>query len=178
MAQSTKLVKTKINDYLTLSVPEEFITMPENVYRKKYGAYRAPLGIYTSPDGKADLGINQMTNQLVTAVVKADWKEEDLKVLQGMYKASIGAMHEKVEFIQETIEEINKKTFIVFEFIGTVRDVDTNGKASGKELKQYSYIQYTVRDRQVILFNFTCPANQRSYHQATAKSVMHSIKLK
>jgi hypothetical protein len=178
VAQSTKLNKTKINDKITMGVPDDFVVMPQNAYQKKYGAYREPLAIYTSPDGKADLGVNQMANRLATAVAKADWKEEDLKILQGMYRASIKSLHTQVDFIQDKIELINKKNFIVFEFLGTVQDLDDDGKPTGRALKQYSYIQYGVQDNQVVIFNFNCPAALRSYHQETAKNIMHSIKLK
>jgi len=178
IAQSLKLLKTKITDKLTVGVPEEFVVMPPNVYAKKYGAYRTPLAIYTSPDGKADFGINEMANRLATSVVKSDWKEEDLKILQSMYKSSIVSMHEKVEFLQDKVETINKKLFVVFEFIGTVRDEDAKGNRVGKELKQYSYIQYAVTGSQVTLFNFNCPNNQRSYYQQMAKNVMQSVKFK
>ncbi len=177
-AQSSKLLKVKINNLLTIGVPEDFVAMTQEAYDKKYGGYRAPLAMFTSPDGKADIGINQMANRLSSSVAKADWKEEDLKILQGMYRASIKAMHEKVEFLQDKIEVINKRTYIVFEFIGSVRDEDENGKKSGKELRQYSYIQYTVNDKQVTIFNFTCPDNQRAYHQKNTKNMMQSIKFK
>lgn len=177
-SQSLKLIKTKIADRLTMGVPEEFSVMPPNAYAKKYGAYRTPLAIYTSPDGKADLGVNQMANRLASNVAQADWKEEDLKILQGMYKASILAMHEKVDFIQDKTEIINKKPFIVFEFVGTVRDEDASGSRTGKELKQYSYIQYAIDGKQVTIFNFTCPNSQIKYYQQLANNVMHSVKFK
>lgn len=177
-AQSSKLLKVKINNLLTIGIPEDFVAMTQQAYDKKYGGYRTPLGMFTSPDGKADIGINQMANRLASSVAKADWKEDDLKILQGMYRASIKAMHEKVDFFQDEIQVINKKTYIVFEFVGSVRDEDEDGKKSGKELKQYSYIQYTVNDKQVTIFNFTCPDSQRSYYQKLAKSVMQSIKFK
>jgi hypothetical protein len=177
-AQTSKLNKTKIGDKITMGVPDDFVPMPEGAYAKKYGAYRPPLAIYTSPDGKADLGVNQMANRLSTAVAKADWKEEDLKILQGMYRSSIKSLHTQVDFIQDKIELINKKSFIVFEFLGTVQDLDDEGKPTGRGMKQYSYIQYAVQDNQVVIFNFNCPASLRSYHQEIAKKVMQSIKMK
>ncbi len=178
IAQSLKLIKNKIAERLTMGIPEEFVVMPPNVYAKKYGAYRTPLAIYTSPDGKADLGVNQQANRLAASIAQADWKDEDVKMLQGMYKSSILSMHEKVTFLQDKIELINKKTCIVFEFIGTVRDEDENGKKSGNERKQYSYIQYAIDSKQVTIFNFTCPDNQRKYYQQLANNVMHSVKFK
>ena len=178
-AQNTpKLAKTKINDKITLGVPKDFTPMPQEAYKKKYGSNRQPIAIYTSPDGKADLGINQMKNRLSSSQTKADWKEEDLKILHGMYKNSILAMHYKVDFVQDTILLINKRKFIVLEFVGTIQDLDKDKNPVGNAVQQYSYLQYLIEDNKVVIFNFTCPNRLRQMHENTASAVMKSIKIK
>jgi hypothetical protein len=177
-SKPTKLIKTKIDDRITISLPEDLIPMSPQDYVRKYGAYRAPIAIYTDPSGKADLGINTMVNRSLRAKTKSDWTEEDLNVLKGMYKASIGAMHASVGFLQDKIEVINKRKYIVLEFIGTIRDLDDEGRPMGsQEIKRYSYIQYAVEDKQIFVFNFSCPNSMRSYWQNTTKEMMQSLKL-
>lgn len=176
-AQNAKLVKTKINEALTVSIPADFTVMAENVYTKKYGAYRPPLAIYTSPNGYADFGINESVNRSLKAFNKSDFKEEDLNMLKSMYKSSIMAMHSEVNFLQDKIETINGKKFLVLEFVGVVRDEDKTISIGNTEKKHYNYIMYSVEEGKVLIFNFNCPANMRSQWQTTAKGIMQSIKI-
>lgn len=172
-----KLVKTKINDKITVSIPNDFSIMPEDAYARKYGAYRKPLAMYNSSNGYVDFGINTAVNRSMRSVASSEWKEEDLNILKGIYKSSIAGMHAEVQFIQDKIETINKHKFIILEFIGTVKDEEKNLISGNKELKQYSYIQYAVEDATIVIFNFTCPAKFKPQWQDVAKEMMQSIKL-
>jgi hypothetical protein len=176
-AQTAKLVKTKINETLTVSIPADFTMMAENVYTKKYGAYRPPIAIYTSPNGYADFGINESINRSLKAFNKSDFKEEDLTMLKSMYKSSVMAMHSEVSFTQDKIETINGRKFLVLEFVGVVRDEDKAITIGNSEKKHYNYLMYSVEEGKVLIFNFNCPANMRSQWQATAKDIMQSIKI-
>ncbi len=175
-AQNTKLVKTKITDKISVSIPDDFIAMPEDIYARKYGAYRPPLAMFTTPDGMVDFGINMNVNRSLRAYSQASFKAEDLEIIKSMYKASIAAMHTEVEFIQEKVETINKRDFIVIEFVGTVKDEDSKIR-SGTAMKQYSYLQYTIEDERVLVFNFTCPYRSKERWQATAQAIMQSAKV-
>lgn len=175
-AQNVKFVKTKINDKITISIPEDFIAMPEDVYARKYGAYRPPLAMFTTPDGMVDFGINMSINRSLKAYNQAGFKAEDLEMIKSMYKASIAAMHTEVEFIQEKIENINNRDFIVIEFVGTVKDEESQIRSSSA-IKQYSYLQYTIEDERILLFNFTCPYRSKERWQATAQTIMKSAKV-
>jgi hypothetical protein len=171
-----KLVKTKINDAITVSIPADFTIMSDDIYARKYGAYRRPLAMYTSPNGLVDFGINQAMNHSPLAKTSAEWSEEDLKIIKDMYKSSIAGMHSEVTFLQDKIEEINKKKFIVLEFVGKVKEEEDNYISSGV-MQQYSYIQYAVEDAKILIFNFTCPAKVKSMWQNAASQIMHSIKV-
>ncbi|MCU0447380.1 MAG: hypothetical protein MUE85_20990 [Microscillaceae bacterium] len=175
-AQNAKLTKTKVNDWLSLSLPADFTIMAEDVYARKYGAYRQPLAMYTSPNGLADLGINETINRSLRAFNNSDWQEEDMNMLKSLYKSTIMAMHAEVTFVQDKLETINGRKYIVLEFVGTVKDEDKAVSFGSNIKKQYSYLQYTVEAGKVIIFNFTCPANVRNLWQDTAKQIMQSIK--
>jgi hypothetical protein len=175
-AQNQKLVKVKVADKIVISVPQDFMLMPEEAYTREYGAYRPALGMYTSPNGEADLGINMTVNRSMRAYKGSGFKTEDLEMLKGMYKGSIAAMHSEVDFIQDKVVTINKRDYIVIEFVGTVKDENSQIRSS-RELMQYSYLQYTIEDERVLIFNFTCPYRQKERWQATAEAIMQSAKV-
>ncbi|TAE45745.1 MAG: hypothetical protein EAY69_09815 [Cytophagales bacterium] len=175
-----KLVKKKIaENTITVSIPDDFTVMGEDVYARKYGAYRQALAMFTSPNGKIDFGINETINRSLMAVAAADFKEEDLKILKDIYKGSIKGMHSEVTFLQDEIVTIDKKRMIALQFVGVVKDDEakTITMKSGV-LKQYSCIYYAVQEGKILIFNFTCPDFFRRQYQPVAQEVMQSIKIK
>jgi hypothetical protein len=86
-------------------------------------------------------------------------------------------MYSNVQFIQDTISTINKRDFVVFEFISELKDDETNTMQRASAVKQYSYMQYTVKDNKVHVFNFTCPVQIRTKWQDTAREIMQTIKI-
>lgn len=174
--QTSRLVKVKIADKIMVSIPEDFMIMPEDAYAREYGAYRPALAMYTNPSGDADFGVNMTINRSLRAYKGSGFKPEDLKMLKDMYKASIAAMHTDVDFIQDKVVNINKRDYIVIEFVGTVKDESSQVRTS-RELMQYSYLQYTIEDERVLIFNFTCPYRQKERWQSTAEAIMQSAKV-
>ncbi|MDX2302638.1 MAG: hypothetical protein NW226_07545 [Microscillaceae bacterium] len=173
-----KLVKIKVNDFLQISLPEEFRVMDSQIYTRKYGAYRPPLAIYTSEDGNADFGVNESVNQSLKAFTQAKWNAQDLEIIKGIYKASIAAMHTEVSFIQDKVETIRGRSFAVLEFVGFVKDEDKTITFNNTPVKQYSYLMYTVHDGKILIFNFNCPAQIQNLWQETARQIMQNIILK
>lgn len=176
LAQSPKMVKTKVNDYISLLLPSDFALMPAEEYARRFGAYRPPLAMYQNQDGNVHFGINQSQNRSLRAYAEADFKAEDLEMLKGMYKASIAAMHTEVNFLQDKVVNLNKRDYIVLEFVGLVKDED-NAFGSGKVLRQYSYLMYTVENDQVLVFNFTCPQPIQQKWAPVAQQIMQSLKV-
>ncbi|GAB4411070.1 MAG: hypothetical protein OHK0053_37900 [Microscillaceae bacterium] len=176
LAQSSKMVKTKVNDYISLLLPSDFSLMPAEEYARRFGAYRPPLAMYQNQDGNVHFGINQSQNRSLRAYAEADFKAEDLEMLKGMYKASIAALHTEVNFLQDKVINLNKRDYIVLEFVGLVKDED-NAFGSGKVLRQYSYLMYTVENDQVLVFNFTCPQLIQQKWAPVAQQIMQSLKV-
>ncbi len=176
--QDVKLVKTKVTESITASLPTDFALMSDEMYARKYGAYRPPIAIYTDPDANVDFGVNQMADRSLRAFASSNWSPEDMEMIKGIYKASIAGIHTEVDFVQDKIEEINGRSFIVLEFIGTVKDEEKTFALNNRPVKQYSYLMYTVQEGDILLFNFNCPALLQPRWQATANEIMHSIKIK
>ncbi|MEO1654150.1 MAG: hypothetical protein AAFU64_11425 [Bacteroidota bacterium] len=176
--EADKLNKVKINEAISVSLPSSFEVMDEVLYSRKYGAYRPPIAIYTSNREEADFGINESVNRSLQAFASSDWKMEDMQMIKGVYKASIAGVHSEVDFIQDDIREINGRSYIVLELVGTVRDEDKAVSFNRSAKRQYYYMQYTVYNGKILIFNFNCPGALKQRWQATARQVMDSIKVK
>jgi len=104
------------------------------------------------------------------------WTESDTDLIYGFYKASINNLFDEIEFIQDQTTTINGRKFLVFEFIGTIKN--DNQFSSRSLSKNYSYIVYTSWKDQVLLFNFSCKARLKNEWESTARQIMESIKIK
>lgn len=162
-----KLVKSKINEDISMLLPQSFNSMSEGERLDKFVSSKTPVAVYTSEDRTIDLGIN--TNRM-------PWIEGDEEKLRSFYKGTFETLFDGVQYIQDTIKEINGKKFIVFEFVSTLEE--ENAFSGTKKAKYYSYIQYTSYNGQILLFNFGCKPRQMKSWQAIANVMMESIKVK
>lgn len=177
-AFAQKLKKIKVNEAISVALPPDFELMNDDMYARKYGAYRPPLAMYTDPQGNVDFGVNKTVNRSLLGGASTNWSEEDLKMIKGLYKASIAGMHNDVKFLQDKIATINKKQFIVLEFVGSVKDEETSFQVNTRPRKQYSYIQYAIEEGKILVFNFTCPHEIMPEWRGTAQKVMKSVVIK
>lgn len=161
-----KMVTHKINDEISYVVPESFNLMSKGDRIEKYVSSREPLAMHASVDGEINYGVNWNPMQ---------WMDGDEQMIHDFYKASILSMFDQVEFIQNEIKEINGKKFVVFEFISMLR---TENAFSNKSSRNYTYIQYTSYNEQVLLFNFACKARLMNQWQPVANDIMNSVKVK
>jgi len=162
-----QLVSTKVNDDITIKLPESFISMSDGERIEKFVSSKTPIGMYSSKDRTADLGIN--TNVM-------PWIKGDEEKLRSFYKGTFETLFDEVQYLQDTIKEINGKTFIVFEFLSTLKE--ENAFSGTKVSKNYSYIQYTSYNDQILLFNFGCKPRQMAKWQEVIKETMESVKVK
>ncbi len=161
------LKKTEINKDITVDLPESFILMSRAERINKYVSSGEPLVMYTSKDRNIDFGVN-LTNM--------GWASDDLELLKQFYISGIRNLYTEVEFFQQEVREINGRDFIVLEFVSKVTDEDNVFGGSGSTSK-YTYIQYTLLNNQVMLFNFSAPAFFRDRWQQTARQMMESVKI-
>ncbi len=165
-ASSQKMVTTKIGDDITLKIPSNFINMSDQDRMRKFATSKVPLAMYATEMQDATLGVNDSPMQ---------WTSNDTQTVYGFYKASLNALFDEIEFIQDDIKKINGREFIVFEFTSVVRDDNT---FSGKRThRNYTYIQYTSYNDQVLLFNFGCKSRIMNEWQGIAQEMMESIRI-
>lgn len=168
IGQNADLKKVQVNKSIRLALPPDFMPMPEQEIRAKYISYRDPLAIYTNQSRTVDLGINLSVTH---------WEPNDLEIMQQFYENSIQALYTEVDFLKKDIESVDGIRFAVFEFISTVIDEESIVNRS-PAISKYTLIYYGIVNNKTILFNFTCPANEKDTWQNTAHAIMNSIQIK
>lgn len=165
--QQHKLVKVKIDKNMSVKLPEDFSPLPASELGSKYISYRSPIAFYSDPSKEIDFSVNYSVS---------NWPSSDLEIVQSFYKSNVANLFDETEFINETIEEINGRDYIVFEFISSISETQSVLRP-GATIKKYYYIQYTMMEGHVLIFSFSTP--QRVIHewQTVAREIMHSIKV-
>jgi hypothetical protein len=163
-----KLVKTKVADGITASIPLGWRPMDEMDFRERYRSVRAPIAAYTNEERTIDFSINISATQ---------WPDANVEVARSFFKASIKNMFDRVEFMGEGIQEIKGKKFVYFEFESRV-----NGNPAKQEQRdpilKYSYQQYLVEKNRTLVFSFNCSRKDKQEWQPIAKEMMKSIRIK
>ena len=162
---SDKLVKVKLNEKVTIYIPENFSSMTKEDMNLRYESYRLPLALYSDESRLIDFGVNRSYSR---------WQASDLKIMGEFYEASLMELYDKVTFIDKGIKEVNGHQFAFFEFQSTVfPENDFQDTA-----KKYSYLMYGLSEETTYLFNFTCDLYLQEEWQPVAQNVMSRIKLK
>lgn len=163
-----KLIKTKVADGITASIPADFKLMENADIAQRYPSVRAPLAAYTNFDRDVDFSVNVSATQ---------WPDKNLEIARKFFKVGLSNLFDKVEIISEGIQEIHGKKFIYFEVESRMNGEKMSEGNKGPILK-YSYLQYLVEKDRTLVFSFTCAARQKQDWQETAHAVMKSIKVK
>jgi hypothetical protein len=163
-----KLVKTKISDGITASIPENFTPMlPEDIVQR-LPSVRAPIAAYTNPDRDVDFSANISATQ---------WPDANVELAGKFFRSGLQNLYDKVDFINEGTVEIHGKQYIFFEFESRM-----NGSRGNEALRapiiKYTYIQYLVEKKRTLVFTFNCAANVKTEWQQTAGQIMKSIRVK
>jgi hypothetical protein len=166
-ADKPKLMKVKVNDAITISVPREWHEMDALDFTQRYPSVRAPLAAYTNMDRTIDFSVNISATQ---------WPDTDLEIAQKFFKASVISMFDRVDMIAEGIHDVDKKKFIFFEFDSRVSGTRQDGLRD--PVLRYTYIQYLVEPGRAIVFSFNCPRREKEEWQETARKMMAGIKVK
>lgn len=166
-SDAQKMITIKVDDGISLKIPESFINMSQEDRFAKFASSKVPLAMYTSEQRNVDLGINDNNMQ---------WTKDDTQVVYGFYKASLQNLFDEIKFIQDTITTLNGREFIIFEFESVVKDDNTF--SNKKAIKNYTYIQYTSYNDQVLLFNFGCKARFKNEWEGVARDIMQSVRVK
>jgi hypothetical protein len=164
----SKLVKTKIAEGITVSIPSELAPMSEDDIITRYPSVRAPLAAFTDTNRVLDFSVNISATQ---------WPDNNLEMASKFFKAGISNLYDRVDFISEGIHTVHKQQFIFFEFESRV-----NGSkmALGEQqpIFRYTYIQYLIQPNRTLVISFNCPKALREDWQETAHDIMKSVKIK
>ena len=163
-----KLIKTKIAEGITVTLPSELKRMPEEDVALRYPSVRAPLGAFTNPDRVVDFSVNVSATQ---------WPDENLEMAKEFFKAGIYNLYDRIEMVQEGIYEIHKKKFIYFEFESRL-GASKMKLMSQEAITTYTYIQYLIEPGRAIVFSFNCPREHREEWQEKAAAIMKSVRVK
>ena len=166
-AENPKLVKIKVTDEITVSIPKGWNAMDALDFTQRYPSVRAPLAAFTNEDRLVDFSVNISATQ---------WPDTDLELAQKFFKAGVMNMFDRVEMIQEGIYEVNKKKFIFFEFDSRISG--TRQEGFQEPVLRYTYIQYLLEPGKTLVFSFNCSRREKQDWQETARAIMKSIKVK
>jgi hypothetical protein len=167
-ADKPKLAKIKVNQDLTIFVPNTWRPMDAMDFTQRYPSVRAPLAAYTSEDRLVDFAVNVSATQ---------WPDANVEISKQFFKASLMNMFDRVEIISEGVREINKKKFVFFEFNSRVNG-NQREDGSRDPMLRYTYIQYLVEPGRTLVFSFNCPQRMQDDWKDTARDMMARIKAK
>jgi hypothetical protein len=168
VSSTNKLVKTKINDEITVSLPSDFFAMTPEDIAQRLPSVRAPLGAYTNTDRVVDFSVNISATQ---------WPDGDSEIAAKFFKSGLYNLYDKVDMISEGIQEIRKKKYIAFEFESRI-NANKRVEGGSEPLLKYTRIQYLVEPGRTLVFTFSCPRSMRQDWEKTSEEVMKSIKVK
>jgi hypothetical protein len=163
-----RLVKTKVADGITVSIPRGWRPMDGLDFTQRYPSVRAPLAAFTNEERIADFSVNTSATQ---------WPDADLNIAQQFFKSSVMNMFDRVEMLHEGIIEVRGKRFVFFEFESRVNGNRTEQGLTDPVMR-YTYLQYLIEPDRTLVFSFNCPKRDRERWQSTAAAVMKSIKIK
>jgi hypothetical protein len=165
---SPALVKTRINEKITVSLPPGFYAMTPEDVTQRMPSVRAPLGAYTNQDRIVDFSVNISATQ---------WPDADLVIAAKFFKASLYNLYDKVDIIDEGTRVVHRKKYIYFEFESRT-NASRRMEGGSEPILKYTYIQYLVEPKQSLVFSFSCPRSLRQDWQDVAHQVMNSVKVK
>lgn len=167
-AGEVKLVKTKVNDKISIVIPKDWRPMDNLDFSQRYPSVRAPLAAYSDIDRLTDFSVNISATQ---------WPDEDAAIAKQFFKASLVNTFDRVDMISEGVHKIDGKEFIYFEFDSRVNG---NRQQQGQHdpVLKYTYIQYLIQPGKAIVFSFNCPRRMKEEWQPIAHQMMKGIKVK
>jgi hypothetical protein len=163
-----KLVKKKISEGITASVPDDLYPMTPEDLAQRFPSVRAPLGAFTNQDRLVDFSVN---------ISATSWPDGDGEMAKEFFKASLVNMYDKLDMINEGSYLLHKKKFYFFEFDSRISG-DRRRQGFQDPVMKYTYIQYHIAPDRTLVFSFTCPKDLKEEWQPTAREVMKSVKVK
>lgn len=167
-ADQPRLMKVKVSDDITVSIPKDWRPMDGLDFTERYPSVRAPLAAYTNPDRTVDFSVN---------ISATRWPDGNLEIASKFFKSSLTNMFDRVTMIDEGIREVNGKKLIYFEFESRVNG-NKNQLGNADPVLKYSYLQYLVQPQRTLVFSFNCDRRDRQVWEKSARAMMENVKVK
>ncbi len=163
-----KLVKTKVADGITVSLPAELYPMTPDDIAQRFPSVRAPLGAYTNQDRVVDFSVN---------ISATSWPDGDVELAEQFFKAGLRNLYDRLDMITEGTHLLHKKKFIFFEFDSRING-DKRKQGYQDPILRYTYTQYLIQPGRTLVFTFSCPKDLKEDWQETARSIMQSVRVR
>ncbi len=163
-----KLVKTKVGNGITVSLPDAMFPMTPDDLAQRYPSVRAPLGAFTDQDRAVDFSIN---------ISATTWPDGNVELAQKFFKAGLYNLYDRLDIITEGTQLLHKKKFIFFEFDSRING-DRRKQSTQEPILKYTFIQYLVEKDRTLVFTFSCPKEQKEDWRKTASEIMKSVRVK
>lgn len=163
-----KLVKVKLTEDITASLPKDWRPMDEMDFTERYPSVRAPLAAYTNEGRTVDFSVN---------ISATRWPDANLEIAKQFFKASIRNMFDRVEMVEEGIHKVDGKSFIYFKFESRING-NKNDLGNTDPVLRYTYLQYLIQPQRTLVFSFNCSRRERQEWEKHADAMMRSIKIK
>ena len=167
-ADQPRLMKVKVTDDITISIPKDWKPMDGLDFTERYPSVRAPLAAYTNAERSVDFSVN---------ISATRWPDGNLEIASKFFKSSLTNMFDRVTIINEGTRKVNGRTFTFFEFESRVNG-NKNQLGNADPVLKYSYLQYLIQPQRTLVFSFNCSRRHREAWEETAKSMMNNVKVK
>ncbi len=165
---SLKLVKTKVSNGITVSLPAAMFPMTPDDMAQRYPSVRAPLGAFTDQDRAVDFSVN---------ISATNWPDANVELAQKFFRAGLYNLYDRIDLIAEGTQILHKRKFIFFEFDSRING-DKRKQSNQEPILKYTYIQYLVESDRTLVFTFSCPREQKEDWRNTAREIMKSVRVK
>lgn len=165
---SPGLVKTKVADGITVSLPNTLYPMTPDDIAQRFPSARAPLAAYTNDGRVVDFSINISATQ---------WPDANTELAREFFKSSLMNLYDRADIIEEGIQSLRKKKFIFFEFDSRISG-DRRRQGQETPILKYTYIQYLVEKDRTLVFTFSCTKDLKEEWQPVAREMMKSIRVR
>ncbi|MDO6762931.1 hypothetical protein [Agarivorans sp. 1_MG-2023] len=156
MVQANDLVPIKMLDgKVTISTPEDFTPMPQELVEIKYPSSRRPTDVLTDETTQVTLAFNHTNNKMS--------KKELIKAHKGMSKM-FHNLYPSAEWMRDEVIKQNGHPFIVFELVTPALDTQI-----------HNIIYATSVDERFLLMSFNATVEKAPDWLARGEKMMESI---
>jgi hypothetical protein len=178
------LVNTKISSHVTMDIRKDLNLVPANG-QSALDRQNAPMAMYETVDQEVSLTIKLIQEGVdTTKKMKRQYQNptanqeivRDVNLERLFKRSSLIAQFDAVNFLQDTIKDINGEKFIVFEYTADASGIDAQGKQITSS--NYCYYQIAYIKNKTYIFNFRCPIEMKDNWQKDTQLMMNSVKIR